>query len=86
MKEVLELGGSGVGSDVVIKGWVRTMRSALKGKLLFLAINDGSCQDSLQVPLNHFLLLIEYESNENPNTAVCAVDIHTSPLLLLLCR
>ncbi len=50
MNEVFELGESGVGSEVVIKGWVRTMRSAQKGKLLFLAINDGSCQANLQVP------------------------------------
>ncbi len=49
MNEVFELGESGVGSDVVIRGWIRTMRSAQKGKLLFLAINDGSCQASLQV-------------------------------------
>lgn len=41
------LGSSRAGGDLVVKGWVRTLRSG-KG-VTFLAVNDGSCQASLQV-------------------------------------
>src|SRR5207248_1651681 len=36
------------GDAVTIKGWVRTRRDS-KGGFSFLAINDGSCFDSIQV-------------------------------------
>src|SRR3954470_23984565 len=36
------------GSEVTVKGWVRTRRDS-KGGFSFLAINDGSCFDSIQV-------------------------------------
>src|SRR3954468_17521969 len=36
-----------VGSEVTVKGWVRTRRDS-KGGFSFLAINDGSCFDSIQ--------------------------------------
>src|SRR5438105_9410993 len=36
------------GEIVTIKGWVRTRRDS-KGGFSFLAINDGSCFDSIQV-------------------------------------
>src|SRR5215831_712463 len=36
------------GDSVIIKGWVRTRRDS-KGGFSFLAINDGSCFDSIQV-------------------------------------
>src|SRR5437868_12614510 len=36
------------GDAVIIKGWVRTRRDS-KGGFSFLAINDGSCFDSIQV-------------------------------------
>src|SRR5438874_11320275 len=36
------------GDSVTIKGWVRTRRDS-KGGFSFLAINDGSCFDSIQV-------------------------------------
>src|SRR6266576_2702634 len=36
------------GESVTIKGWVRTRRDS-KGGFSFLAINDGSCFDSIQV-------------------------------------
>ncbi|HVT88280.1 MAG TPA: asparagine--tRNA ligase [Tepidisphaeraceae bacterium] len=37
-----------VGSQVSVKGWLRTRRDS-KGGFSFLAINDGSCFDSIQV-------------------------------------
>src|SRR3989440_12260299 len=36
------------GDAIIIKGWVRTRRDS-KGGFSFLAINDGSCFDSIQV-------------------------------------
>lgn len=40
-----------VGSDVNIKGWVRTKRGS-KG-ISFIAVNDGSCIHNLQVVVDH---------------------------------
>ncbi|HEY7087082.1 MAG TPA: asparagine--tRNA ligase [Tepidisphaeraceae bacterium] len=37
-----------VGNEVTVKGWIRTRRDS-KGGFSFLAINDGSCFDSIQV-------------------------------------
>jgi asparaginyl-tRNA synthetase len=41
-------GKPGADADVTIKGWVRTRRDS-KGGFSFLAINDGSCFDNIQV-------------------------------------
>jgi asparaginyl-tRNA synthetase len=41
-------GKAPVGSQVTVKGWIRTRRDS-KGGFSFLAINDGSCFDSIQV-------------------------------------
>src|SRR5437764_15157037 len=41
-------GKAGVDQTVTIKGWVRTRRDSKAG-FSFLAINDGSCFDSVQV-------------------------------------
>jgi asparaginyl-tRNA synthetase len=41
-------GKASVGAEVTVKGWVRTRRDS-KGGFSFLAINDGSCFDSIQV-------------------------------------
>src|SRR5258705_3747965 len=35
------------GSEVTVKGWIRTRRDS-KGGFSFLAVNDGSCFDSIQ--------------------------------------
>jgi hypothetical protein len=40
--------GARLGDTVVVKGWARTVRSANKGKLLFIVLNDGSCPHDLQ--------------------------------------
>jgi len=37
-----------VNATVTVKGWARTVRSAAKGKLLFVVLNDGSCAADLQ--------------------------------------
>ncbi len=41
-------GRATVGSQVTVKGWIRTRRDS-KGGFSFLTINDGSCFDSIQV-------------------------------------
>lgn len=41
-------GAAKVGSDIVIKGWVRTRRTSKAG-ISFVAIHDGSCFDAMQV-------------------------------------
>jgi asparaginyl-tRNA synthetase len=48
------------GSDVVVAGWVRTRRDS-KGGFSFIALNDGSCFDSLQVVVP--ATLANYESD-----------------------
>jgi asparaginyl-tRNA synthetase len=42
------LKGKGAGESVTVKGWVRTRRDS-KGGFSFVAINDGSCFDSIQI-------------------------------------
>ena len=42
------LGEVAVGSEVVVRGWIRTKRDSKAG-VSFLAVNDGSAFDSLQV-------------------------------------
>jgi asparaginyl-tRNA synthetase len=37
-----------VGSEAIIKGWIRTRRDS-KGGFSFLTLNDGSCFDSIQI-------------------------------------
>ncbi len=39
-----------IGENITVKGWLKTFRD--QGKFAFLAINDGSCFDNLQVILD----------------------------------
>ncbi len=41
------LAGEGLGQEITVGGWVRTLRAS-KGGFAFLALNDGSCLDALQ--------------------------------------
>lgn len=45
IKELLQFGT--VGTKVEVKGWIRTKR--ISKQVIFLTINDGSCQQNLQV-------------------------------------
>lgn len=51
IKELLVEGSAAVGKEVVVKGWVRTARSAEKGQILFVELNDGSTSKSIQLVL-----------------------------------
>ena len=43
--EILKSGA--VGSDIVVKGWVRTKRG--NKNVAFIALNDGSCAGNIQI-------------------------------------
>lgn len=49
VRELLGNGRALIGRKAVVKGWLRTARSASKGALLFLVIDDGSCSETVQV-------------------------------------
>ncbi|GAA5213170.1 asparagine--tRNA ligase [Corallincola platygyrae] len=61
-----------VGSEIVVKGWVRTRRDSKAG-ISFIALHDGSCFDTLQavVPNN----LDNYEEQVLKLTAGCSLAI-----------
>ena len=57
-------GKPGEGQQVTIKGWVRTRRDC-KGGFSFIAVNDGSCFDSIQVVAGNTLANYASESHED---------------------
>ena len=84
------------GSEVVVAGWVRTRRDS-KGGFSFIALNDGSCFDSLQVVvpatlanyqsdvLNLFIggsIVVTGKLVESP-AAGQPVEVHASALTVL---
>jgi hypothetical protein len=52
VKELIQQGEAAIGSEVVLKGWVRTLRSAEKGAVLFVELTDGSSVRGMQVVFN----------------------------------
>ncbi|HEX8523664.1 MAG TPA: asparagine--tRNA ligase [Tepidisphaeraceae bacterium] len=65
-------GEPGEKAAVTIKGWVRTRRDS-KGGFSFLAINDGSCFDSVQVVAPN--ALANYQSDVLKITSGCSVIV-----------
>lgn len=61
-----------VDSNVTVKGWVRTRRDS-KGGFSFVAVNDGSCFDSIQAVAPN--TLANYADEVAKLTAGCAVEI-----------
>jgi len=61
-----------VGSEVTIAGWVRSRRDSKAG-LSFVAVNDGSCFDSLQAVVPD--TVANYDSEVKKISAGCAVRI-----------
>ncbi len=51
VKELMKEGALAIGKSVCVKGWVRTSRTAEKGAILFIEINDGSSHKSIQTLL-----------------------------------
>ncbi|WP_288201814.1 asparagine--tRNA ligase [uncultured Porphyromonas sp.] len=60
-----------LGSDVNIKGWVRTKRGS-KG-LSFVAINDGSCIHNMQVVVDHSLFDAEMLKDITTGAAISII-------------
>ncbi|HCW46868.1 MAG TPA: asparagine--tRNA ligase, partial [Erwiniaceae bacterium] len=48
------LGQVAVGSDVTVRGWVRTRRDSKAG-ISFVAVYDGSCFNPVQAVVNNSL-------------------------------
>lgn len=65
IKQLLESGKPG--TKVTVKGWVRTKRESKN--VVFIALNDGSCQGNLQVVVNPEN--ISQESLKFINTGAC---------------
>src|SRR5215213_10511323 len=63
-------GKPGVDQEVTIRGWVRTRRDS-KGGFSFIAINDGSSFDSIQVVAPN--TLPNYQADVLRVTAGCSV-------------
>ncbi|HEX8911578.1 MAG TPA: asparagine--tRNA ligase [Humisphaera sp.] len=63
-------GKPGVDQEVTVKGWVRTRRDS-KGGFSFVAVNDGSCFDSIQVVADG--KLPNYQQQVMHLTAGCSV-------------
>jgi asparaginyl-tRNA synthetase len=61
-----------VDSSVTVKGWVRTRRDS-KGGFSFVAVNDGSCFDSIQAVCPN--TLGNYAGEVTKLTAGCAVEV-----------
>jgi asparaginyl-tRNA synthetase len=52
IKELLSNGSKYFNQIVIVKGWIRTSRSAEKGALLFVELSDGSTPKTVQLVLN----------------------------------
>jgi asparaginyl-tRNA synthetase len=65
-------GKPGEGTAVTVKGWIRTRRDS-KGGFSFLAINDGSCFDSIQAVAPN--TLGNYADEVTKLTAGCSVIV-----------
>ena len=63
-------GGSQIGEQITVRGWVRSKRDSKAG-ISFVAVHDGSCFDAIQavVPSE----LANYEAEVLPITTGCAV-------------
>jgi hypothetical protein len=52
VKELLQRDTAAIGEQVVLKGWIRTARSAEKGAMLFVELTDGSTVRGVQLVFN----------------------------------
>jgi asparaginyl-tRNA synthetase len=63
-----------VGTELTVKGWVRTRRdSKAEGGISFLAVSDGTCFDHIQVVARNTLK--NYQDEILKITAGCAVEV-----------
>jgi asparaginyl-tRNA synthetase len=72
--KVAEALRAGAGTELTVKGWVRTRRdSKADGGLSFLALHDGTCQDHIQVVAR--ANLPNYQSEIIRLSAGCALEV-----------
>ncbi len=72
--KVVEALKAPVGTELTVKGWVRTRRdSKAEGGLSFLAIHDGTCHDPIQVVVRSSLA--NYQSDILRLSSGCAVEV-----------
>jgi asparaginyl-tRNA synthetase len=63
-----------VGTELTVKGWVRTRRdSKADGGLSFLAIHDGTCHDSIQAVARN--TLPNYQTDVQRLSTGCAIEV-----------
>ena len=63
-----------VGTELTVKGWIRTRRdSKAEGGLSFLTVHDGTCQDPIQVIAKH--ALTNYQTDVLRLSTGCAVEV-----------
>ncbi|PWK49933.1 asparagine--tRNA ligase [Pleionea mediterranea] len=65
-------GKASAGSDVTVKGWVRTKKDS-KGGFSFINIHDGSCFGTLQVVADN--KLPNYDSEVTKLTTGCSIEV-----------
>jgi len=70
--KVFKAGKSGVGREVSISGWTRTMR--MQKDLAFIAINDGSCMASLQLVVDRATIGEGWDQLKSLGGTGCAIS------------
>ena len=72
-------GAVSVGTQVTIKGWVRSRRTSKAG-ISFVALHDGSCFDAIQIVVPQELE--NYQDEVLHLSAGCAIEAHGEFCLL----
>ena len=63
-----------VGTELTVKGWVRTRRdSKAEGGLSFITVHDGTCQDPIQVVVRSSLA--NYQTDVQRLSTGCAIEV-----------
>ena len=72
--KVVEALKAPVGTELTVKGWVRTRRdSKAEGGLSFLAIHDGTCHESIQAVVRSNLA--NYQTDVQRLSTGCAIEV-----------
>lgn len=77
VKELLKEGDAAIGKEVVVKGWVRTIRTAEKGLVLFVELTDGSTVRAIQLVLNSSTTKGAKEVGDSGGAGACLAIVGT---------
>jgi len=73
-RKVVDAFKAPVGTELTVKGWVRTRRdSKADGGLSFITVHDGTCQDPLQVVVRSSLA--NYQTDVQRLSTGCAIEV-----------